>query len=135
MEVNNGQIQPFDPTNVNEVDRNVLRRGMLLRSYPSTVVSRWKSHVHSTRFRVYFFDDLQSDPAALRRSIVRFLGADPEKPSNRSIADYNSWNRMEKLPLTNEVRSHLAQFFKKELKTCAARLGGPAKSWPARYGF
>jgi hypothetical protein len=135
MEVHYGQIQPFDPTNVNEVDRNLSRRGMLLRSYPSTVVARWKRHVHAKQFRVYFFDDLQSDPAALRRSIVRFLGADPEKPSNRSPADYNSWNRMEKLPLTNEVRSHLAQFFKKELKTCAARLGGPAKNWPARYGF
>jgi hypothetical protein len=135
MEVHYGQIQPFDPTNLNEVDRNVLRRGMLLRSYPSTVVARWKRHVHTTRFRVYFFDDLQSDPAELRRSIVRFLGADPEKPSDRSTAEHNTWNRMEKLPLTNEVRSHLAQFFKKELKTCAARLGGPAKNWPARYGF
>ncbi|HEY2567742.1 MAG TPA: sulfotransferase domain-containing protein [Candidatus Udaeobacter sp.] len=135
MEVHYGQIQPFDPTNVNEVHRNVLRRGMLLRSYPSTVVARFKRHVRAKQFRVYFFDDLQSDPAELRRSIVRFLGADPEKPGNRSTANYNSWNKMEKLPLTNEVRSHLAQFFKKELKTCAARLGGPAKNWPARYGF
>ena len=50
-------------------------------------------------------------------------------------ADYNNWARMEKLPLTDKVRSHLAQFFKKELKTCAARLGGPARDWPARYGF
>jgi len=50
-------------------------------------------------------------------------------------ADYNSWTGMEKLPLTNDVRSHLAKFFKKELKTCATRLGGPAKDWPARYGF
>jgi hypothetical protein len=42
---------------------------------------------------------------------------------------------MEKLLLTDKVRSHLAQFFKKELKTCAAVLGGPARDWPARYGF
>jgi hypothetical protein len=42
---------------------------------------------------------------------------------------------MEKLPLTDEVRSHIAQFFKKELKNCAALLGGPARNWPARYGF
>jgi hypothetical protein len=42
---------------------------------------------------------------------------------------------MEKLPLTDKVRAHLAQFFKKELKTCAARLGGAARDWPARYGF
>jgi hypothetical protein len=51
------------------------------------------------------------------------------------MADYNRWATMEKLLLTDEVRSYLAQFFKKELKTCAARLGGAAESWPARYGF
>ena len=135
MEVHYRQIEPFDVTNIDEVNRNLLRRGMLLRSYPSAVVARWKRYVDPEQFRVYFFDDLQNKPAELRRSILRFLGADPDKPSGRLNADYNSWTRMEKLPLTNKVRSHLAQFFKKELKTCAARLGGPARDWPARYGF
>jgi hypothetical protein len=135
MEVHYRQIEPFDATDINEVNRNLLRRGMLLRSYPSAVVTRWKRYVDPERFRVYFFDDLQNNPAELRRSILRFLGADPDKPGCRLSADYNSWTRMEKLPLTNKVRSHLARFFKKELKTCAARLGGPAKDWPARYGF
>jgi Sulfotransferase family len=135
MEVHFRQIEPFDVTDIEEVNRNLLRRGMLLRSYPSAVVARWKRHVHSEQFRVYFFDDLQSNPTELRRSILSFLGADPDKPSTRLTADYNSWTMMEKLPLTNEVRSHLAKFFKKELKTCAARLGGPARAWPARYGF
>jgi hypothetical protein len=135
MEVHYGQIKPFDPTDVDEVNRNLLRRGMLLRSYPSGVVARWKRYVDPEQFRVYFFDDLQNNPAELRRSILRFLGADPDKPGSRLSADYNSWTRMEKLPLTNKVRSHLARYFKKELKTCAARLGGPARDWPARYGF
>jgi hypothetical protein len=135
MEVHYRQIEPFDVTNVDEVDRNLFRRGMLLRSYPSTVVARWKRYVHPEQFRVYFFDDLQRNPAELQRSIFRFLGADPDKSSSRLTADYNSWTRMEKLPLTNKVRSHLAKFFKNELKTCAARLGGPARDWPARYGF
>jgi hypothetical protein len=135
MEVHYRQIEPFDVTNIDEVNRNLLRRGMLLRSYPSAVVARWKRYFDPEQFRVYFFDDLQRNPAELRRSILRFLGADPDKPSGRLNADYNSWTRMEKLPLTNKVRSHLAQFFKKELKTCAARLGGPARDWPARYGF
>ena len=135
MEVHYRQIEPFDVTNIDEVNRNLLRRGMLLRSYPSAVVARWKRYVDPEQFRVYFFDDLQRNPAELRRSILRFLGADPDKPSGRLNADYNSWTRMGKLPLTNKVRSHLAQFFKKELKTCAARLGGPARDWPARYGF
>jgi hypothetical protein len=135
MEVHYRQIEPFDVTNIDEVNRNLFRRGMLLRSYPSAVVARWKRYVHPEQFRVYFFDDLQSNPAELRRSILCFLGADPDKPGSRLTADYNSWTRMEKLPLTNKVRSHLAKFFKNELKTCAARLGGPARDWPARYGF
>ena len=135
MEVHYRQIEPFDATDINEVNRNLVRRGMLLRSYPSAVVARWKRYVDPERFRVYFFDDLQNNPAELRRSILRFLGADPDKPGSRLSADYNTWTRMEKLPLTNKVRSHLARYFKKELKICAARLGGPAKNWPARYGF
>src|SRR5947207_464760 len=66
---------------------------------------------------------------------VIFLAADPDKPSGRRRADHNSWAGKEKLPLTNQARSHIAQFFKKELKACATQLGGPARLWPARYGF
>ena len=135
MEVHYRQIEPFDATNIHEVNRNLLRRGMRLRSYPTAVVTRWKRYVHPDRFRVYFFDDLQRNPTELRRSILDFLGADPDKPSGQLKTDYNRWAGMEKLPLTIKVRSHLAHVFKKELKTCAARLGGPAKEWPARYGF
>jgi hypothetical protein len=139
MEVHYRQIEPFDATDINEVNRNLSRRGMLLRSYPSAVVARWKRYVGPEQFRVYFFDDLQNNPSELRRSILRFLGADPDPswggPGARLSAEYNSWTKMEKLPLTNKVRSHIAKVFKKELKTCAARLRGPARKWPARYGF
>ena len=135
MEAHYRQIEPFDVTNINEIHRNLLRRGMRLRSYPSEVVARWKRHIHPDRFRVYFFDDLQINPTQVRHSILDFLGADPNKPIDKSRASYNRWAGMEKLPLTSEVRSHLAQFFKKELRACAARLGGPAREWPARYGF
>ena len=135
MEVHYHQIESFDVTDIDEVNRKLLRRGLLLRSYPSAVVARWKRYVHPDRFRICFFDDLQRNPTELRRSILEFLGADPHKSGNRAPADYNSWAKMEKLPMTDNVRSHLAHFFKKELKTCAARLGGPARNWPARYGF
>jgi hypothetical protein len=135
MEVHYRQIEPFDATKIDEVHRNLLRRGMRLRSYPSTVAMRWKRYVNPDRFRVYFFDDLQRNPTELRRSILQFLGADPNKPIDQLRANYNSWAGMEKLPLTSQVQSHLAHFFKKELKACAARLGGPAKKWPAHYGF
>jgi sulfotransferase family protein len=135
MEVRYHQVEAFDATDIDEVNRNLLRRGLLLRSYPSAVVARWKRYVHPDRFRIYFFDDLQRKPTELRRSILDFLGADPDKSGTQVPVDYNSWASMEKLPLTDKVRSHLAQFFKKELKTCAARLGGAARNWPARYGF
>ncbi len=135
MEVRYQQIEPFDATNIDEVNRKLLRRGMLLRSYPSAIVARWKRYVHPDRFHIYFFDDLQRKPSELRRSILDFLGADPDKQGSRVTADHNSWTKVDKLVLTDKVRSHLARFFKKELKTCAARFGGPARSWPARYGF
>jgi hypothetical protein len=135
MEVRYHQIGPFDVTDIEEVNRQLRRRGMLLRSFPSEIVARWRRYLHRDRFRLCFFDDLQSNPTELRRSILVFLGADPDKPSGPLTAHHNNWARIGKLPLTDKVRSHLAQFFKNELKACAAELGGPAKSWPARYGF
>src|SRR3954464_4390438 len=109
MEVHYHQIEMFDVSDIDEVNRNLLRRGLLLRSYPSAVAARWKRYVDPERFRIYLFDDLQRNPTELRRSILRFLGADPDKPVSRVPTDYNSWASMEKLPLTEKVRSHLAQ--------------------------
>jgi len=135
MQMRCRQIEPFDVGDINEVNRNVLSQGMLMRSYPSAIAARWKRYLHPDRFRVYFFDDLQKNPTELRRSILDFLGADPGKPCDPVKADYNAWAGTEKLPLADQVRSHLAHFFKTELKACAVRLGGPAREWPARYGF
>jgi hypothetical protein len=36
---------------------------------------------------LYFFDDLQRNPTELRRSVLDFLGADPDKPASRVPAD------------------------------------------------
>ena len=135
MELHYHQIEPFDVTNVDEINRNLLRRGLLLRSYPSVIVARWKRYVPPDRFRTYFFDDLQRNPTELRHCILDFLGADPDKTNDGVAADYNTWGAIGKLPLTDKVRSHLAHFFKKELKSCARRLGGAARNWPTRYGF
>src|SRR5256714_15174248 len=122
MEVRYHQIESFDVTDIDEVNRNLLRRGLLLRSYPSAVVARWKRYVHPDRFRIYFFDDLERNPAELRCSILHFLGCDPEKPSGRLRADHNSDANRKKLRLTDKVRSRVAQFFRDELKACAAEL-------------
>src|SRR5207249_10102693 len=100
MEVHYRQIEPFEVTDIDQVNQNLLRRGMRLRSYPSAIVARWKRYVHPDRYRIYFFDDLKRNPTELRCSILRFLGADPDKPSRRVTTAYNSWAGMEKLPLT-----------------------------------
>ena len=135
MGVRLGRISRFDVTDIDEVIRNLRSPGVSSRSYPSKIVGRWRRHVHPDLFRLYYFDDLERNPSELRRSIIHFLGADPNKPSEGLRADHNSSAGKEKLRLTDTVRSHVAQFFKDELRACAGELGGPAREWPARYGF
>jgi Sulfotransferase family len=135
MGVRLGMMNRFDATDPEEVIRNLLHPGVLVRSYPSKIVARWKRYVRPENFRVYFFDDLKESPAELRRSILRFLGGDPEKPSGGLRPHENSDAGRDKLRLTAKVRDRMAQFFAQELKACAAELGGRAKNWPARYGF
>ena len=127
-------ISPFDLTDVDHVTRTLLNPGVFLRSHPSKIVARWKRYVRPELFRIYFFDDLEKNPAELRRSILLFLGGDQNKPGGRLKADDNQ-DAKGKLRLTDKVRSRVAQFFEQELKACAAELGGPAKQWPTRYGF
>jgi hypothetical protein len=135
MGVRLGMINKFDVTDPEEVVYNLLNPGVLIRSHPSKIVARWKRCVRPENFRVYFFDDLKENPAVLRRSILRFLGGDPDKPSGGLKPHDNSDAGREKLRLTAKVRDRIAQFFEHELKSCAVELGGRAKSWPARYGF
>jgi Sulfotransferase family len=135
MGVRLGMISRFDATDPEEVVCNLLIPGVLVRSHPSKIVARWKRYVRPENFRVYFFDDLKENPADLRRSILRFLGGDPDKPSGGLNPHDNNDAGREKLRLTAKVRDRMAQFFEQELKACASELGGRAKSWPARYGF
>jgi sulfotransferase family protein len=135
MGVRLGMISRFDASDDEEVVRNLWNPGVLARSHPSKTVARWKRCIRPDLFRVFFFDDLEKNPAELRHSILDFLGADPNKPSGRLTAEENNDAGKDKLPLTAKVRSRMARFFERELRTCALELGGRAKSWPARYGF
>ena len=135
MGVRLGMISRFDATDAEEVIRNLLNPAVLVRSHPSKAIARWKRYVRPEFFRVYFFDDLKQEPAELRRSILRFLGGDPDKPSGELKPHDNNDAGPEKPRLTAKVRDRMAQFFEHELKACAVELGGRAKSWPARYGF
>lgn len=135
MGVRLGVITKFDAADPDEVVRNLLIPGVLARSHPSKIVARWKRYVLPENFRIYFFDDLNENPAALRQSILHFLGGDPDKPSGRLKPHDNNDAGRDKLRLTGKVRERIAQFFEQELKACAVELGGRAKSWPTRYGF
>ncbi len=130
-----GRIARFDATDAGAAIRRLLQPSVLLLSYPSKIVERWRRYVHPDLFRLCFFDDLQRNPTELRRAIFYFLGADPDKPSGRIKADDNRDADRQKPRLTDGVRSCVAQFFKDELRACATKLGGPAKEWPGRYGF
>jgi len=135
MGVRLGMISRFDAMDADEVIRNLLNPGVLARSHPSKAVARWKRYVRPEHFRVYFFDDLEKNPAELRRKILRFLGGDPNKPSGDLKPEDNNDAGRGKLRLTTKVRERMAQFFEQELKACAMQLGGAAKNWPTRYGF
>ena len=130
-----GMIRSFDISDPEEVIRNLLNPGVLIRSHPSKIVARWRRYIRPEDFRVYFFDDLKESPAELRRSILLFLGGDPDKPSGALHPYENDDPRRNKLRLTEKVRDRMARFFEQELKACAAELRGRAKSWPVRYGF
>ena len=135
MRVRHGTIDSFDTNDLEEVTRQLLRTDVLVRSHPSKIVQRWRRHVSPDKFRTYFFDDLKRDPAGLRRAIIDFLGGDPAKGSPEVKPEHNAKMGKAKLPLNDSARAHVARFFEKELKACAAELGGRATEWPARYGF
>lgn len=135
MWVRHGRIDAFDVNDLDQVTRHLSRPEVMLRSYPSRIVARWRRYVRPELFRVYFFDDLRREPAQLRASIVEFIGGDPSKGSGDLPADYDAKAKQERLALPDKTRAHIAHFFADELKASAAELAGPARDWPARYGF
>lgn len=116
------------------VMRQVRRRFVAARSYPTGIVGRWRRHVPKDQFAVYLFDDLLEDAHALRHRILTFLGADPVKESGAIPAAFNRKQEKEKILLPADLRDRLAGHFAAELKACGEAFGGAAKGWAARYG-
>ncbi|MGI8890358.1 MAG: sulfotransferase family protein [Chthoniobacterales bacterium] len=133
LDVRNGRLSDFDPLNLAEVIGYLRQPVIAQRSSPSEITARWLRYVPADQFRVYFFDDLQSDPSELRRSILEFLGGDPKESSGAVAPNQNTKAMDMKLPLSDKVRDGLAEFFAGELKASATELGGPATGWPDRY--
>lgn len=94
---------------------------------------RWREHAPGTDLRVFFFDDLAREPARVRREVLLFLGADPEKQSATIPPDYNR-KAKEKLEMTPLARAVLVERFRDELRASAEIFAGPARAWPQLYG-
>jgi hypothetical protein len=116
-----------------EIDRFLKTPAVIARSFPTKIVARWRQFVGPESIRIFFFDDLQRDPAGLRAKAITFIGGDPSKLSGQLAADYNPKARKEKLVMTDETRKELVDFFADELSACARELGGAARDWPKRY--
>lgn len=132
MGVKFGGLSAFDPTSHRVITQHLLHPDIIMRSFPSITAARWRRHIPAEQMRVYFFDDLERNPAQMRSEIIRFLGADPARA--RETAEEKINQDKNKLPMTAKVRNHIARFFAHELKVCASELGGAAVEWPGRYG-
>ncbi|HVU19367.1 MAG TPA: sulfotransferase [Rhizomicrobium sp.] len=106
-----------------------------LRSFPSRIVARWREHAPRLAFGAFLLDDVIADPEATRRTLLAFLGADPQKPSGELAAGHNRKSKDEKLPLTDDIRAVMVEHFRQEILDCAKLFGGRAAGWPARYGL
>jgi hypothetical protein len=95
---------------------------------------RWREHAPDIALGVFFFDDLAREPARVRREVIQFLGADPEKQSSTIPPDYNR-KAKEKLEMTPIARAVLVEHFRDELKASAEIFAGPARTWPQLYGM
>ncbi len=133
LDVRTGRLPAFDVNDAAAVLECLRRPAIAQRSSPSRIVARWQQHVPADQFRVFFFDDLQCDPAGFRRSIISFLGGDAGKPSGDLTPEHNTKANDPRLALSPEVKVRVAEFFAEELQNCAANLGGPAAAWPSRY--
>jgi len=81
----------------------------------------------------FFFDDVVARPEAVRRDIVRFLGADADNPGTRFDAAFNRKASKLKPELSPEVLKFLVDYFADELERSVRMFGGHAEQWLARY--
>ena len=103
------------------------------RSFPSRIVERWRQFAPYMQFRHFFFDDIEQQPENVRREILVYLSADPERRAARAPGR-NRKARFKKLALPDPIRAVLVDHFADELRASAKVLGGHANAWVAKYG-
>jgi len=105
------------------------------RLFPTRVLNRWLRSAPNLRLRTFLFDDIAADADAVRRGILEFLAADPEKHSGELPADYNRKANAPKLFFSDPVKELLLGYFADEIRACAETFGGSARKWVERYGL
>jgi hypothetical protein len=104
-------------------------------SFPSAVVKAWREAAPDLSLRTFLLDDIREKPNEVRREILLYLGADPEKQSGDLGAGHNKKASSQKLDLKPAIRAQLIDLFADEIRACANLFGGQAKTWPERYGL
>ena len=90
-------------------------------------VERWRNGPDDPRFGLFFFDDLKTDAAGLRRRILTFIGGDPGVESAGLPADHNRKAAYAKIPMSLAVRDYLAAEFAGEIRFAATETGRPGQ--------
>jgi hypothetical protein len=105
------------------------------RAFPTRIVERWSRCAPRAQLGCFLFDEIEKNSEGARDSIVRFLGADPDKKSGTLPPNHNRKSKLNKLPLTEANRAILVEHFREELHACSTLFGGAAREWPARHGI
>jgi hypothetical protein len=128
----------FDPNMLEDRSRfeSLLRKSKKIGGLLATEVAQnWLRHLEAKNFKVVFFDDIAEVPQNTRADVLRFLGADPDKPGKPLPPDYNRKADYKKLDLTDGAKAALSEHFRDEIVASAELFGGRAREWPARYGL
>lgn len=105
------------------------------RLFPTRILNRWLRSAPNLCLRSFLFDDIAADADRVRRDILEFLAADPEKHSGQLTADYNRKANAPKLFFSEPVKEILLGYFADEIRACAETFGGSARKWVEHYGL
>ena len=99
----------------------------------SGIVRRWHSGIGEDRLKIFFFDDLASEPGQAYREIVEFIGADIRKRIPLISPRYNRKAGALRLRASPEVREWVRNAFQEELHCCADMFGKRGEKWLRRH--
>ena len=101
---------------------------VLPRTQYTTALSVWESVFPPEQLLVGFYEEIDTDPEALLRRVLRHIGAD----SDIDLSGYplrTRFNPGQEAELPPRLREFLRDLFAEEIAAMAARFGHPASDW------